>query len=171
MLSADQVLNQKFAATKFREGYDQDEVDDFLDRVAETVRELEGGAHASRPVTAQEVGGIRFAATKWREGYDQREVDDFLDRVRERLASPAPAPTEAPAWQPNPVDAPLFPPSTIGARPAAISASALVTRLQMARATRPVGAPDAVAVRLPDGTVHPVVDLASTADGVELVLG
>ena len=35
MLSADDVLNSKFAATKFRDGYDQDEVDDFLDLVRE----------------------------------------------------------------------------------------------------------------------------------------
>ncbi len=38
LLTADDVLNKKFQATKFREGYDQDEVDDFLDEVVTTLR-------------------------------------------------------------------------------------------------------------------------------------
>lgn len=41
LLTADDVLNKKFQATKFREGYDQDEVDDFLDEVVNTLREVE----------------------------------------------------------------------------------------------------------------------------------
>jgi len=47
LLTADDVLNKKFQATKFREGYEQDEVDSFLDHVVETLRYLEGGAQAS----------------------------------------------------------------------------------------------------------------------------
>lgn len=42
MLTADDVLNKKFQATKFREGYDQDEVDDFLDDVVNTLRAVQG---------------------------------------------------------------------------------------------------------------------------------
>ena len=38
LLTADDVLNKKFQATKFREGYDQDEVDDFLDEIVNTLR-------------------------------------------------------------------------------------------------------------------------------------
>ena len=38
LLTADEVLNKKFQATKFREGYDQDEVDDFLDCVIWSLR-------------------------------------------------------------------------------------------------------------------------------------
>ncbi|AYD90813.1 DivIVA domain-containing protein [Actinomyces sp. 2119] len=41
LLTADDVLNKKFQATKFREGYEQDEVDDFLDEVVEAMRQLE----------------------------------------------------------------------------------------------------------------------------------
>ncbi|MGC5626848.1 DivIVA domain-containing protein [Georgenia sp. Z1344] len=40
LLSADDVLNKKFEATKFREGYNQDEVDDFLDEVVDTLRSV-----------------------------------------------------------------------------------------------------------------------------------
>ena len=41
LLTADDVLNKKFQATKFREGYDQDEVDDFLDEVVNTLRAVQ----------------------------------------------------------------------------------------------------------------------------------
>ena len=41
LLTADDVLNKKFQATKFREGYEQDEVDEFLDEVVEAMRQLE----------------------------------------------------------------------------------------------------------------------------------
>src|SRR5690625_2570418 len=40
LLTADDVLNKKFQPTKFREGYDQDEVDDFLDEVVNTLSSL-----------------------------------------------------------------------------------------------------------------------------------
>ena len=42
LLTADDVLNKKFQPTKFREGYDQDEVDDFLDEVVATLRVVTG---------------------------------------------------------------------------------------------------------------------------------
>ena len=41
LLTADDVLDKKFQATKFREGYDQDEVDDFLDEVVTTLRAVQ----------------------------------------------------------------------------------------------------------------------------------
>ena len=40
-LTADDVLHKKFQSTKFREGYDQDEVDEFLDQIVEAMRDLE----------------------------------------------------------------------------------------------------------------------------------
>lgn len=39
-LSPDDVVNKRFQYTKFREGYDQDEVDDFLDEVVIELRRL-----------------------------------------------------------------------------------------------------------------------------------
>lgn len=38
-LSAEDVTSQKFKATRFREGYDQDEVDEFLEEVTGTLRD------------------------------------------------------------------------------------------------------------------------------------
>ena len=39
-LTPEVVVNKKFQVTKFREGYDQDEVDDFLDDIVEELRSL-----------------------------------------------------------------------------------------------------------------------------------
>lgn len=39
-LTPEDVVNKRFNATKFREGYDQDEVDDFLDEVVVELRRL-----------------------------------------------------------------------------------------------------------------------------------
>lgn len=41
LLTADEVHWKQFQATKFREGYDQDEVDQFLDEVVETIAALQ----------------------------------------------------------------------------------------------------------------------------------
>ena len=40
LLSSEDVLNKAFSKTKYREGFDQDEVDDFLDEVAHTITSL-----------------------------------------------------------------------------------------------------------------------------------
>ena len=40
LLSADDVLNKTFQSVKFREGYDQIEVDEFLDEVVATIYAL-----------------------------------------------------------------------------------------------------------------------------------
>ncbi|MGY4643972.1 DivIVA domain-containing protein [Cellulomonas sp. URHB0016] len=90
MLTAHQVLSATFSATKFREGYDQDEVDDFLDRVVATLRAREAGSALGGAVTVADVDGLRFQLTKFREGYDMTEVDALLDRVRETLGGTAP---------------------------------------------------------------------------------
>lgn len=39
-LTPEDVVNKQFQQTKFREGYDQDEVDDFLDEVVVELRRL-----------------------------------------------------------------------------------------------------------------------------------
>ncbi|AAO44610.1 cell division protein DivIVA-like protein [Tropheryma whipplei str. Twist] len=40
VLSPSDIVNKRFGVTKFREGYDQDEVDDYLDEVAVDLRHL-----------------------------------------------------------------------------------------------------------------------------------
>ncbi|WP_082104636.1 DivIVA domain-containing protein [Demequina soli] len=65
LLTAEDVLNKAFSKTKYREGFDQDEVDDFLDEVAATISQL------------------------------TKERDELAARVEQGGAAPAPAATEA----------------------------------------------------------------------------
>ncbi len=92
MITADEVLNSRFQTTKFREGYDQDEVDDFLDRVVHTLRAREAGTPDPTALTADDIAATRFRATKLREGYDQDDVDALLDRVGSAVADRGEAP-------------------------------------------------------------------------------
>lgn len=81
-MRSDEVLKEKFRATKYSVGYDQREVDHFLDRVVDSLRKYESGESIERqPVTAQTVQSVQFAPTRFREGYDPHDVDQFLDRL------------------------------------------------------------------------------------------
>lgn len=77
LLTAEDVLNKAFSKTKYREGFDQDEVDDFLDEVAQTISQLTaerdelaaklkeagtGAGEAPAPAASQE-SGLLAAAT------------------------------------------------------------------------------------------------------------
>jgi DivIVA domain-containing protein len=85
-LTPEDVVNKRFNPTKFREGYDQDEVDDFLDEVVVELRRLN-----------QENDELR-----------QRLVAaDARISELQRSASQAPAPAPAAAAMPAPVAAPV----------------------------------------------------------------
>ena len=72
LLTADDVLNVKFQVSSFKEGYNQDEVDEFLDEVTTTMREFEerlgtsqassGPSHRKAEIllTSEGVRNIRF---------------------------------------------------------------------------------------------------------------
>ena len=93
-LTPEDVVNKRFNPTKFREGYDQDEVDDFLDEVVVELRRLN-----------QENEELR-----------QRLVAaDARISELQRSASQAPAP--APAAMPAPVPAPVPAPTPAPAAP------------------------------------------------------
>jgi len=79
MLAQD-VVATRFTPTRFREGYDQDQVDDLLDKITATFAAVEQG-RGQGALTADEVVAARFQPTKFREGYDQDQVDAFLDQV------------------------------------------------------------------------------------------
>ena len=72
MLTSNEVTNRIFTPTSFRRGYDEREIDDFLDQVVETLRYYEQGgrpgpqAPASPP--APESGGLARRATRWLRG-------------------------------------------------------------------------------------------------------
>jgi len=79
MLAKD-VAQKRFRPTTWREGYDTDEVDAFLDEVRATLTAAGEGRSGPR-VTAEAVVATRFTPTRFRGGYDQDEVDDFLDEI------------------------------------------------------------------------------------------
>ncbi len=57
LLTAEDVLNKAFSKTKYREGFDQDEVDDFLDEVANTIAALTAERDELQQRLAQASGG------------------------------------------------------------------------------------------------------------------
>ena len=97
MLTADDVISARFATTRFGPGYDMDDVDDFLDRVATTLRAYADGDGDGIDVLAEDVADHRFSTTTLREGYAQLEVDDFLDRAETALRSLEAATLRGPA--------------------------------------------------------------------------
>ncbi|MCC3301215.1 DivIVA domain-containing protein [Arthrobacter sp. zg-Y895] len=94
-LTAEEVTAMRFQPTKFKEGYDQDEVDDLLERVVRELQRLDkentqvqqavslgrSVPHTSPIITADQVMNQKFSPTKFREGYLQDHVDDALMRV------------------------------------------------------------------------------------------
>lgn len=88
-ITGDELLEVVFTATQFREGYDQREVDDFLDVAVETLRHYErGGSRASLPANAVSADGVRqvtFTISQVRRGYDEREVDATLTKLHSAL--------------------------------------------------------------------------------------
>ncbi|MBT0995840.1 DivIVA domain-containing protein [Cellulomonas sp. DKR-3] len=92
LLTADDVLNKKFQATKFREGYDQDEVDDFLDEVVNTLRDLQGENEDLK---------TKLAAA------ERRIAELSRAGAQQSVAAPAPAPKPEPTPEPAPAPAPV----------------------------------------------------------------
>ena len=66
-----------FTPVRLREGYNMEQVDDFVDRVMATVN----GLPVDRPVTPREIRKVKFTPVRLTEGYDVEEVDNFLDEA------------------------------------------------------------------------------------------
>jgi len=105
LLTADEVLNKKFQATKFREGYDQDEVDDFLDEVVNTLRDLQG---ENDDLKTKLAAAERRIAELSRAGAQQAAPAPKPEPEPEPTPAPAPEPVVA-APAPAPVAAPAAP--------------------------------------------------------------
>jgi DivIVA domain-containing protein len=82
VMSAQEVRDIRFATVRLTEGYDEDEVDAFLDRVLLALVEPADGPQR---LTAEEVHEVLFTTTRLREGYDMAQVDEFLDLVAAEL--------------------------------------------------------------------------------------
>jgi DivIVA domain-containing protein len=96
-LTPEDVVNKRFQPTKFREGYDQDEVDDFLDEVVVELRRLNQENEELRQ---------RLVASDARIAELQRAPQPSQPMAEPVSAYPAPVPAPAPA--PAPTPAPAF---------------------------------------------------------------
>lgn len=86
MIRADDVLGSTFTQTHLTEGYDERDVDEFLDRAVGALRHHEQGASGPAGLTSEGVRKARFTPTRVRRGYDMGEVDAMLDEVAAALA-------------------------------------------------------------------------------------
>ncbi len=102
-VTADEVLTVQFTHIR-KGGYDTQEVDAFLDRVAATM-ESEEPLLPDGSMTADDVRNVEFSHMK-RGGYDTREVDTFLDRVVAVLGSSHPPALAMEPVDPMPMDEP-----------------------------------------------------------------
>jgi DivIVA domain-containing protein len=84
-LTAQQVRSIAFSkSTTGQRGYNEDEVDAFLDLVEAALLDPVG-----RALTAEQVGNVAFSQPRrGQRGYNEDEVDAFLDRVQVQLGPP-----------------------------------------------------------------------------------
>ena len=116
-LTPEEVVNQKFTITKFRDGYDLDQVDDFLDTIVEELREREAEK-------AELQAKIEELTAQLEEAGNAGGGAGVLNASEETIVVDAPA-QEAPV-EPEPVQAA---PEEPAQRPDALKSSAM---LQMA---------------------------------------
>lgn len=97
-LTPEDVVNKRFNPTKFREGYDQDEVDDFLDEVVVELRRLNQDNEELRQ---------RLIASEARINELQRGATSTAHQAPAAavLPEPAPAPVEPPVPAPASIQA------------------------------------------------------------------
>ena len=93
LLTSEDVYSARFPATKFRDGYDQNQIDDYLDEVVRVLayyEALNSSPESEVDLTYITVRGIDarevdFDYTRMSVGYDQDAVDDYLDQVAATL--------------------------------------------------------------------------------------
>lgn len=115
-LTPDDLLTKRFEETRFRDGYDQDEVDDFLDLVASDWRTV----IAERDALREE---------------NERLKQQLASAATEAPIASAPAPEAAPAAEPQAPEAPVSAPAAPSAaeadyQPSADSSLSLLTMAQ-----------------------------------------
>ena len=81
LVAPEEVVETSFSMTRFQDGYDCDEVDDFLDACVEAMR-------GTASMTGADVRAHRFTATRFRDGYAPEEVDVMLERIARTLETP-----------------------------------------------------------------------------------
>jgi len=113
-LTAEDVVNKRFQPTKFREGYDQDEVDDFLDEIVIELRRLN---QENEELRQRLIAGESRIAELQRSGASSQSAPQAAAPAV--VAEPAPVAVES-APEPAPVVAPAPTPAPAAAVPASV---------------------------------------------------
>ena len=94
-LTPEDVVNQKFTITKFRDGYDLDQVDDFLDTIVEELRQHEQEKEELQSQITELTNQLEAAEAKLAEAESARDSDASSENASGRtivVDAPAPAP-------------------------------------------------------------------------------
>ena len=93
-LTPEDVVNKRFQPTKFREGYDQDEVDDFLDEIVVELRRLNAENEDLRRQLAEAVADAPAAGTQVPAPVSAAAKTEQVSQPvkEEKKPEPAPAP-------------------------------------------------------------------------------
>ncbi|RAN74425.1 cell division protein [Bacillus sp. SRB_336] len=106
-LTPEDVVNKRFQPTKFREGYDQDEVDDFLDEIVVELRRLHQENDDLRKQLADGGTGAKAApAAAAPMAAKAPEVAEPVPAAPAKPAAPEPAVEGAPVVKSGPTAAP-----------------------------------------------------------------
>ena len=70
------IQNAKFRTTRLSPGYDDEEVDNLLDRIVAILRE-------SGLPDPEELRNVQFTTRRLRPGYDMKDVDGLLHEISE----------------------------------------------------------------------------------------
>jgi DivIVA domain-containing protein len=108
-LTPEDVVNKRFQATKFREGYDQDEVDDFLDEVVNELRRLTEDNDELR----QKLGACERRVGELSRASVARENAEPPAPPAPVPVAAAPVPAPAPMPMPAPMAMPMAAPVTV----------------------------------------------------------
>jgi len=98
-LTPEDVVNKRFQPTKFREGYDQDEVDDFLDEVVVELRRLN---QENEELRQRLVAGDSRIAELQRGAVQAPPASNNFAQEPAPFIAPAPVPVPVPAAEPTP---------------------------------------------------------------------
>lgn len=101
-LNPDEVVNKRFSATKFRQGYDEEEVDEFLDEVVSELRRLNGENEELRT----KLSACESRVAELSRSSSRSEVA-APDAAPAAVVAPVPTPTPAPTPTPTPAPAPV----------------------------------------------------------------
>ena len=105
-LTPEDVVNKRFQPTKFREGYDQDEVDDFLDEIVVELRRLNAENEDLRRQLAEAVADAPAAGTQVPAPVSAAAKTEQVSQPVKEEKKPEPAPAPAPKAEEPKAEAP-----------------------------------------------------------------